>query len=363
MSKVTIKDVARRAGVSISTVSNVLNQSKYVSDDLQRKVLVAVRELDYVADPVARNMKAKNTKTIGVITVDISGLFYPYVLEGIYSVAEKMGYNVSVFGTNVARNLTTAYQKEKEGFVLFAGHKVDGIIFSSMIMEELEKSYAEEILKIATMYKRTSLVSIERDFTPYGISSVFSDSEQGSYMATKYLLSTGCKSIVHIAGQPTLKVSQDRIRGYKRALEESGQGVSDQQIVFGDYSHQSGYLRTKELLKQPLFFDGISVSNDQMAVGACRALKEQGIAIPADVKVIGYDDVFLCSEIDPPLSSVHVLKREMGEIAAKQLISQIESNLQEGEILPPKKKPLPTKLVVRRSTDSNALEDWIITDW
>ena len=173
----SIKDVAKRAGVSISTVSHALNGTKSVGEDLVKRVKIAAQELNYEVDPVARSMRKKNTRTIGVITADMCGLFYPYVLRGIYEVAFKQGYNVYIYDTSATRDTGTAsYTKEKEGIKMFAANMVDGIIFSSMVQADTEQAFANEIKEITQSKKKIALVSIERDFSRFGISSIFSDS-------------------------------------------------------------------------------------------------------------------------------------------------------------------------------------------
>jgi len=358
---VSIKDVAKRAGVSISTVSHALNGTKSVGEDLVRRVKIAAQELNYEVDPVARNMRKKNTRTIGVITADMCGLFYPYVLRGIYEVAFKHGYNVSIYDTGATRDTSTAsYAKEKEGIKMFAANRVDGIIFSSMVQADMEQAFTIEIKEITQSKKKIALVSIERDFSQFGISSIFSDSFDGAAKATAYLLQIGCKKIGHITGPINFKIAQDRMKGYKEAMESAGYVVDvDSMVTNGDYTHQSGYLGMKKLLHSMPDMDGVFVANDQMAIGACMALKEYERRIPEDIKVIGYDDVFVSSVVEPPLSTIYARKQSLGVEAARALISQIQDE-NGSEVLQMK---LETRLVIRKSTEAMAPSDWILSEW
>ena len=357
----SIKDVAKRAGVSISTVSHALNGTKSVGGDLVKRVKIAAQELNYEVDPVARNMRKKNTRTIGVITADMCGLFYPYVLRGIYEIAFKHGYNVSIFDTGAIRDTgTSSYIKEKEGIKMFAANRVDGIIFSSMVQEDMEEAFANEVIDITQSKKKVALVSIERDFSQFGISSIFSDSFEGAAKATAYLLRIGCKKIGHITGPINFKIAQDRIKGYKATLESAGHAVDAATMVaHGDYTHQSGYLGMKKLLRAMPDMDGVFVANDQMAIGVCMALKEYRKRIPEDVKVIGYDDVFVSSVVEPSLSTIYAKKRSLGVEAARALIAQIQ-NEDCSEVLQLK---LETRLVIRKSTEAMAPSDWILSEW
>lgn len=358
----SIKDVARRAGVSISTVSNVLNGTKYVSEDLKKRVNIAVSELEYEADPVARNMKSQRSKTIGVITADMCGLFYPYIMKGIYEVAIQKGYSVMIYDTNGVNEGPTSFERERQYFKALVANRVDGIIFCSMVTEGMEETYVKEIKRMTSQKKRIAMVSIERDFSKYGIDSVFSDSEEGGFKATDYLLGLGCHKVGHITGPIYAKVVKDRVLGYKRAIMKYGLPVDEEKMIAnGDYTHQSGYLAMKQLLKSCPDMDGVFIANDQMAVGACMALKECGRKVPEDIKVIGYDNVFLSSVVEPPLSSIHVRKKHIGLEAARALIRQIEG--EDEAVRETVGIEMETRLVVRRSTQSDAPSDWILSDW
>lgn len=357
----SIKDVAKRAGVSIATVSNVLNSTKYVSEELQTKVNIAVQELGYEVDPIARNMKTKHTKTIGVITADMCGLFYPYVVRGIYEVLNKKGYSIIISDTNSINDNLGGFEREYTNFKKLIANRVDGIIFASSVVESSAKSYLKEMKKLANSKKKISLVSIERNFSKYGIDSVYSDSTAGAEKATNHLINIGCKKIGHITGPIYTEIAIDRMTGYKIAMEKAGFIVDENKMIMhGDYTHQSGYIAMKELLSYMPDIDGVFVANDQMAIGVLKALSELEKRVPEDVKVIGYDNVFITSIVEPSLSTISIRKKQMGIEAAKILINRIENKDMQTDTLAIE---LDTKLVVRKSSVQNAPEDWILSDW
>lgn len=355
-----IKEVAEKAGVSISTVSNVLNKSRYVSPELTMRVEAAVEDLAYEANPMGRGLKNNKTGTIGVITEDMCGVFYPYVLKGINEVATERGYQLTICDTQGTYGDQAALQREREFFQKFAANRVDGIIFVSMVPNEKKEKYFDEIKSIARKYKRIALVSIERDFTSEGIDSVYFDGYANARIAVQHLVDCGCRKICHITGPLVLQIAQERVVGYRSCMRENGLPVDEERmIVNGDYSHQSGYRAMKELLEKTPDVDGVFCGNDQMAIGALKYLKEVGRRIPEDVKLIGYDDVFLASIAEPSLSTIHIQKKRVGIEAARLLFDRIDSNSDKS----PRGIKKDGRLVIRKSTVKNATEDWDIVEW
>lgn len=358
-----IKDVAKRAGVSISTVSNVLNKTKYVSPELVKRVEQAVEELSYEVNPIARSMKNKETGLIGVITEDLCGLFYPYVVRGINSVAMEKGYQILICDAQGTYGDQQAIKREKELFRRLIANRVDGIIFASTVSAEDKQTYFRELNAEANKYKRTPLVSLERNFTSEGIDSVYFDSFENAKKAVQHLVDCGCRKICHITGPLDLEISKDRIRGYISCMEENHLFFDREMMIStGDYSHQSGYMAMKKLLQQVPDMDGIFCGNDQMAIGALKALNGTGLSVPEDIKLVAYDDVFLSSVVEPSLSTIHIQKRHAGIEAAKILFQRIENAQEINE------KPIGIKmeasLVVRQSTvGDGGAEDWSLVDW
>jgi len=358
-----IFDVAERAGVSISTVSNVLNKTKYVSPELVARVEKAVEELSYEVNPIARSMKNKKTGTIGVITEDMCGVFYPYLVKGINSVAMEKGYQVIICDTQGMNGNAEAFEREKKLFRRLIANHVDGIIFVSTVSRQESAGYFAEIRKLANRNKRIPLVSMERDFTDVGIDSVIFDGYNNAKLAVRHLIDVGCRQICHITGPIEMEIVKERGRGFRDALDQNGMPFDDKVMTaFGDYTHQSGYIAMRELLDRVPDMDGVFCDNDQMAVGALKVLKEQGRQVPVDIKLMGYDDVFLASLVEPSLSTIHIKKRHAGIKAAELLFSRIESE-ERGEQRPAIGHMMSGSLVIRQSTVAGSPMDWNLVDW
>lgn len=355
-----IKDVARRAGVSISTVSNVLNHTKFVSPELTARVEKAAAELAYEANPIARSMKSKRSNTIGVITEDMCGVFYPYIIKGINSVIVDKGYQLMICDTQGTYGDKRAMQREQELFRRLINSRVDGIIFLSAVPEQLKAKYISHLLTQANRFKRTPLVSLERNFQEFGIDSVYFDGYRNAQKAVQHLIDCGCKKIAHITGPLGLHVSLERIHGVRDCLRANGMACGEDMFFKGNFSHQSGYVAMCRILEQMPEVDGVFCGNDQMAVGALKALKIRGRRVPEDMKIIGYDDVFLSSVVEPSLSTIHVHKRHAGIAAAEILIERIES-LEENPT--PRGVKMEGTLVVRESTGPGVVDDWILSEW
>lgn len=357
-----IKEVAKKAGVSISTVSNVLNKSKYVSPDLVMRVEKAVEELSYEANPIARSMKNNKTGTIGVITEDMCGVFYPYVVKGINSVAVEKGYQIIICDTQGIYGDKDAIKREKELFRRLIASRVDGIIFVSFVPNENAEKYFSQLRKQANKYKKIPLVSLERDLTEIGIDSVFFDGYANAQKAVQHLIDCGCKKICHITGPTEMQIVKDRSKGFEDCLQKNQMYFDRKTMVaYGDYSHQSGYTCMKQLLEQVPDLDGVFCGNDQMAIGALKVLKEYGKRLPEDVKLMGYDDVFLASVVEPSLSTIHIRKKHAGIEAAKILFQRIEE--QDEKFHDAIGVRMTARLVVRKSTVKDAPEDWNLIDW
>ena len=347
-----IKDVARRAGVSISTVSRVLNATKPVSPDLQKKVMDAVHELDYSANIFAKGLKGASSGIIAVVLTAISRTFFTTVLEGIHEVAETNGYSMLI---------TETYDDCKREMRLLsemASRGVDGIILASSAQAQDEETL-EYIRNLHLLNKNghvIPVVSLEFPLDNPHIDAVVIDSEQAAYDATTKLIEE-ChrKKLVHISLPEEHYLGRKRIQGFLRALREHGLPVNENSIVEGNYSPESGFHAMEEVLSGGREVDGVFCSNDDMAIGALKACANHKIMVPEQIAVMGNDDIFSASIISPSLSSIHVPKTEMGRAAAAKLMERI----QQGEY--PEKRDvvsLQYTLIDRQSTvGSRALAD------
>lgn len=362
---VSIKDVAKRAGVSIATVSNVINCKKNVSEERTKRVQIAIKELGYHTDPFARSMKTGQSNTIGLISTDIGGMFYSYVIESLCDILEQNRYHLTVIGTTRNQFLPQGNASSDpldiiiEKFQSLVRHRVDGIIFTSTFAEQMEEPMIERIFEVVSPSK-IPLVTMGSDLSDHGIDSIYSDSFMGGKVATNHLIKQGCRKIAHVAGPTMRRAARQRLQGYQAAIEEARIPSSPSLIASGDFSHHSGFSAMNKILSQNMDIDGVYVANDQMAVGAMRAIRQHHLRVPEDIRMIGYDDVAISSVLTPPLSTMHVQKRQMGISAAETMLKRLSGEYTAREPIVVK---LDTQLIIRQSSCPNMPDDWIISDW
>lgn len=346
-----IKDVANKAGVSISTVSNVINGTKYVSDELKTKINKIIEELDYEVDPVARSLKSKKTMTIGVVITNINRIFFPQVIKGIQDTAARYGYNLTFFNTSDKIN------EEKRFIQMLESTWADGIILDS-VADVNDTAYFDYLSALGNSKKRIPVVCLERKIENFGIGSVTVNNYYGASLAVKHLCDCGCRRVVHITGPLNSCAAQDRINGYRDELIKHGLYLGEESIIEGDYSPLSGYHAMKRILLAGVDTDGIFAANDQMAIGAIKAIRESGLIIPENIKVVGFDNTFIASIVEPSLTTVNVPKYKMGDAAVEMLIRRIGQNTHTQDLL-----ELPINLIVRQSTDLRGDKNWDLYGW
>ena len=345
----SIKDVAKQANVSIATVSNALRGTKHVSKELLERVNSAVRELDYEINPFASSLKSRKTHTIGIVVTNMNRIFFPQVIKGIHDYFEKRDYSLTIYDTD------DKFKKEKKFIEMLKTSWVDGIILDSVTEMDNREDYFKYLSELGSKSKKIPVISIERNFSSFGIDSICSDNLLGSKIATEHLLSIGCKNIAHITGPGNSCITHERINGYTSEMKKAGLKTI---IESGDFSPLSGYQAMKELLLKGEAIDGVFASNDQMAIGAMKAIKEHGLRIPEDIKVIGYDNTFVASIVNPSLSTINVPKFQLGTSAAELLMGRMED---------PNRKitniDLPVQLITRQSTDPKGSGTWELFGW
>lgn len=305
----TLKDIARITGVSISTVSKVLNGKGRVSEKKKKEILKVAKSLGYTPNYHARSM-ARKTKilTIGLVVPDIINPFFARLTRGVQ---EACGEDVLIVLMDSFRNLEREERLIRNArFLGISGT----IIGNSRVNDDL-------VLEIS---QYMPLVVFDKYYDMENVVSIVLDNNYGAYMATKHLIENGCRNIVHLGGTQELFVSLERARGYKKAMEESG--LEPRVFPIG-YNEKAGYEAMKHLLNSGVKIDGVFCMNDLVAIGAIRAIKEHNLKIPEDIAVVGFDnDKELCEIIDPPLSSVHQPVEEMGKVAAKLLMELLNGN-------------------------------------
>ena len=350
----SIKDVARAAGVSISTVSNVMTGRRPVSSELADRVRNAIESLSYRTNPIASGLKSSRTNTIGVIITTFQSLFFGQVLKGIQDAVNKKGFMVNVFDSNNNLANEKRYIKQLESFM------ADGVILLSLAdynnPEDID--YLKTIGELSTNRKRIPVVGLERTLGPAGTDAVICDNRSAAAAVTRHLISKGHRRIAHIAGIMSMEMSRLRLQGYRDALTEAGVRPQNDWIVTGDFTPYSGYLRMHELLKKTNC-TAVFAANDQMAIGAIKAIREKDLRIPEDIAVAGFDDIFPDTLITPSLTTIHVPAYQMGKIAANMLLNRIDG-IAGG---PGEKLTLKTQLIVRGSTDAETRSAWDLSNW
>jgi len=345
-----IKEVAERANVSISTVSHVIRSTKPVSDKLKKRVYKAIAKLNYHVNPVASSLKSRTTNTIAVIVPNINRIFFPQVVKGIQDHCSKLGYNLTLCDSD------DSLEKEWHFTRILKNNWVDGIILGS-VADESKAKYFEFLSTLSTNTKKIPVVSLERKLKMFACDSVRVDNYQGGRIATRHLLQCGCRKIAHITGPLYSCMVQDRLKGYKDELKKQSSKF-EEIVAVGDFSPVSGYRAMKNLLLKRQDFDGLFASNDQMAVGSLKAIKEAGFRVPEDIKVVGFDNTFVASIVAPPLTTINVPKFQMGQTAAQLLTDRIRNS---GE--KPAHIKLPIKLIFRQSTTLKGDSDWELFGW
>lgn len=334
-----INDVAERAGVSITTVSHVINQTRYVSDGLIDRVNKAMEELDYHPNSLARGLRSGKTKTIGLVIPDISNQFFAEISRKIEDKGFEHGYSVILCNTDDDRT------KELRYIDVLLAKKVEGIIFISAGEESdnLEK----------TIEFKLPIVVVDRNIKELNTDLVLVDNKTGGYEATKYLIGLGHKRIACISGPSPITPSAQRVAGYKRALQEAGIDFEPSMVILGDFRYQSGIKVMQEFLSFPKLPTAVFACNDMMALGAIQAIYNEGMKIPDDISVIGFDNIPFSKTIYPTLTTMAQPVYEMAELAIELLIDRIKFQRQRTKVI--EKKPnykrivLEAKLIERNS--------------
>ena len=306
--RITIRDVAKRAGVSTATVSRVLNKSKKVHFRTRRLVEDACEELGFYRDPIAAALRTGKSNTVHLLIERFDGNFIPDILVGIEGKADREGYRLVVSKLDAAVS----------GIWEPSNQYIDGIIVISDSVHTLNLSEVagRDNIPLICVYSYS-----QNPRYP----SVLPDDYQGAYLAVQHLADSGCKAVGFISGPSDWPASQDRLRAYKQAVKDFALKDDPDLIEVGDWSTESGYRACQSLLRKAAF-DGLFAGNDPMAMGAIYAFKEHGLEVPRDVAVVGFDDAVFCRYVRPTLSSIAMPLKELGEVAMDNLISMIRNN-------------------------------------
>ncbi|TYT24398.1 LacI family transcriptional regulator [Dictyoglomus thermophilum] len=328
----TMKDVAKLAGVSISTVSHVINKTRYVEPETREKVYQAIKTLGYRPNILASSLRKRVTNTIGLIISNITNLFYPEVVRGVEDLLAKYNYNL------ILCNSDEDVEKEKNYIEVLFSRRVDGLIITPS-----KSSETRENLDLFRE-KNIPIVLVDRKIEGLEEDVVLADNIEGTYEAISYLVSLGHKRIGIITGPLDTTTGCERLEGYLKALEDKGIKKDDNLIYEGDFKEEGGYKGVEALLNINNPPTAIFTSNNLMALGALKKITELGLKIPQDLSLISFDDMDWFPYFSPPLTAVYQPAYELGETAVKLLFERLKRGRKKR-----KEVRLPTKLIIRES--------------
>jgi LacI family transcriptional regulator, galactose operon repressor len=335
-----MKEIARIAGVSLGTVSNVLNGSAVVREPLRRKVMDAVNALSYQPSQLARGLRRDRINMIGMIIPDVTNPFFPAVVRGAEDVAFENGYRLVLCNTDNSHAKEIAYLNELRTFL------PAGLIV-------IPSDFSDLTAQVASYRKSgTAVVCVDRLPKDWNGDSVTAAHERGAYEATSYLLRQGHRRLAIITGPRYLTSAQDRLNGFKHALSGKRISIGDEYIQEAAFDRHSGYVKTMLLLRLIPRPTAIFAGNDMIAFGALLAIREMGFHCPDEVSLIGFDNLELAEMTNPPLSSVSQPSYQMGMAAAQILVDRVGGNSG-----PAKHLVLKTALQVRGSVAPPPRED------
>ncbi len=329
---VSIKDIARAMNISYSTVSRALANSPRVKPETRRQIQQMAAEMGYLPSAVARSLVTRHTNTIGVVVTKITDLFFAEVIQGIEETA--LEYNQSLILTNSDGRP----ERELAAIQTLRERRVDGIILVAACADQESKRRLFTSKEIDT-----PIVIINNVHQEHIGTSIETDNLQGGKLATRHLLALGHRRIAHIAGPIDEWDGVERQRGYEQALLAAGLAVERGLIVRGDNRPEGGLAAMNRLLALPNPPTAVFCYNDAIALGAMRAAHAAGRSIPADLSVVGYDDIDLAPYLEPPLTTVAQPKREMGAMAVQMVLDLLKDK-------PVQDSVLPGRLVIREST-------------
>ncbi len=303
----TIKDISKLAGISTSTVSRVVSKKGFVAEKTRKKILEAIDVLGYQPNSLAQGLKNKRSNMIGVLIADLCAPFFATMLKGVEQKISQFGMSMIVCSGHADKSL------EKQAVTSLLRNRCDALILhieSDCFENELEKLIRNTVPVV--MIGGSSAVNAKY--------SVSTDNEYGGYLATRHLIKTGHRKIVHLMGEEKLFDSRERLKGYKRALLEAGIEFRDEYVIKGSFLDKFGYDATLSILDKKLPFSAIFAGDDEIAIGVMEALRNRSINVPEEISVIGFDDMFYARFMNPKLTTVKQKIIEMGEAAGNLAI-------------------------------------------
>ncbi|QEH18070.1 HTH-type transcriptional repressor PurR [Histophilus somni] len=327
----TIKDVAKMAGVSTTTVSHVINKTRFVAKETEQQVLQAIKNLNYSPSAVARSLKVNTTKSIGMIVTTCETPYFAEIIHSVEELCYRQGY--SLFLCNTQNNP----EKIKNHLDMLAKKRVDGLLV--MCAE-----YTQNSLNLLATFEDLPMVVM--DWGPFNENTdlIQDNSFSGGYIATKYLIDNGHKDIAIISGELKKTTAVMRYQGFKKAMQEANLAINPDWIMEGFFEPEDGYECMNKILVQDKLPTAVFCCNDVMALGAISAIGEKGLKVPDDISVIGYDNIHASRFFSPPLTTIHQSKSRLGVQAINLLFKRISEKGKEHEII-----EIYPELVIRKS--------------
>jgi len=333
----TMKRIASELGVSVTTISKVLNNHGDISEATRDRVMAKIEELGYQRNAVARSLTLRRTHTIGIVIPDLMHSFFVEVIAGIEPVASVRGFGLLLCSSGEDP------AKERSELEMLRSRQVDGIVLASA-----HGSENDDLLK-QLIGGGTGLVMIDRDDHPkVECHRVLTDDERVGLLATNHLLDHGRKAIAHIGG-PAIVHAKRRERGWREALKARNVRIASDWFVQAGFMESDGYRAMKRLLSLRPRIDAVFAANDPAAIGAMKAIWEAGLRIPDDIAIVGVGDIALVDMLRVPLTTVSWSRRDQGLNAAELLLNGLEGD----EADPPRRVVIPPRLVVRESCGSS----------
>jgi LacI family transcriptional regulator len=320
MNLVTLKDIAREAGVSLSTVSYVINGDQRIGEETTRKVMDVVDKLGYAQSAAARAQKQKKSNVVGAFLHTMHGPFYSDLLFYMQQVFECNGYEMIVcMGDNIK------FDKYLDG----------ALILNPSISDD-------KIFKLCS--RKFPTITLDRELSVEGLKSVVIDNFDGEYQITRQLIESGCKKLCFIGGDPKSYDSNMRWEGFKKAVEDSSLDINSMLYMRGNFTEASGRDMANFILCNNVDLEAVVCANDEMAVGLIRELGAANVSIPQDIKVVGFDDIVLAQYTNPMLTTVRVDREKWGAVAAYTLIHMMSGKAAESDHI-----KIPVQLIHRQS--------------
>jgi LacI family transcriptional regulator len=329
---ITIADVAKRAGVSKMTVSRVINDSGYISQDTRERVEAAILELGYVPNALARGLRFKQTRTIGLIVTDITNPFFTTIARGVEDVANEHGFSVFFCNTDESADEEAQYVN------VMTQKQVDGLLLVPT------EGTAESITFLNS--HGVPFVLLDRRVPDMQVDVVRSDSVQGAYDLTRHLLDLGHEKIAALGGSVKITSSVDRIEGYRQAMHEAGLDDEARRVYFTSFTIEGGYKAAQQAFSEPQRPTALFAANNFVAIGAFRALREIGLTVPEDMSLVAFDELPVSIVFDPFMTIVKQPAYDMGRRATELLFQRLNDEGPDE----PQDIILPAQIHIRKSS-------------